>query len=104
MHEGGRQANQKSESDDLVRLDWFDALIGKSLSGGLNGIVVPVFSWGFCWHFGSEDQASPLQPLLTKGIRRKTRTIIKHLCRVGLKSYKTEDKLAEVQEKGIVGG
>jgi len=31
---------------DLVRVDWFDASIGKSLSGGLNGIDVPVTSWG----------------------------------------------------------
>jgi len=31
---------------DLVRVDWFDASIGKSLSGGLGGIDVPVMSWG----------------------------------------------------------
>jgi hypothetical protein len=31
---------------DLVKVDWFDASIGKSLSGGLNGIDVPVVSWG----------------------------------------------------------
>ncbi|MDW8040726.1 MAG: hypothetical protein RMJ03_04815 [Nitrososphaerota archaeon] len=31
---------------DLVRVEWFDASIGKSLSGGLNGIDVPVVSWG----------------------------------------------------------
>jgi hypothetical protein len=31
---------------DLVRVEWFDASIGKSLSGGLNGIDVPVTSWG----------------------------------------------------------
>ena len=31
---------------DLVKVDWFDASIGKSLSGGLNGIDVPVTSWG----------------------------------------------------------
>jgi hypothetical protein len=31
---------------DLVRVDWFDASIGKSLSGGLGGIDVPVCSWG----------------------------------------------------------
>jgi len=31
---------------DLVRVDWFDASIGKSLSGGLSGIDVPVCSWG----------------------------------------------------------
>jgi hypothetical protein len=31
---------------DLVRVDWFDASIGKSLSGGVGGIDVPVFSWG----------------------------------------------------------
>ena len=31
---------------DLVRVEWFDASIGKSLSGGLSGIDVPVQSWG----------------------------------------------------------
>lgn len=31
---------------DLVRVDWFDASIGKSLGGGLGGIDVPVCSWG----------------------------------------------------------
>ena len=31
---------------DLVRVDWFDACIGKSLSGGLAGSGVPVCSWG----------------------------------------------------------
>ncbi|MEM3579407.1 MAG: hypothetical protein QXL54_04215 [Candidatus Bathyarchaeia archaeon] len=31
---------------DLVCVEWFDASIGKSLSGGLNGIDVPVTSWG----------------------------------------------------------
>ena len=31
---------------DLVKVDWFDASIGKSLSGGLSGIDVPVTSWG----------------------------------------------------------
>jgi hypothetical protein len=31
---------------DLVKVDWFDASIGKSLSGGLAGIDVPVQSWG----------------------------------------------------------
>jgi len=31
---------------DLVKVDWFDASIGKSLSGGLGGIDVPVMSWG----------------------------------------------------------
>ncbi len=31
---------------DLCRVDWFDASIGKSLSGGLSGIDVPVQSWG----------------------------------------------------------
>lgn len=31
---------------DLVRVEWFDASIGKSLSGGLAGIDVPVKSWG----------------------------------------------------------
>ncbi|MBX5328603.1 MAG: hypothetical protein QHH18_07505 [Candidatus Bathyarchaeota archaeon] len=31
---------------DLVKVDWFDASIGKSLSGGLSGIDVPVQSWG----------------------------------------------------------
>jgi hypothetical protein len=31
---------------DLVKVEWYDASIGKSLSGGLNGIDVPVTSWG----------------------------------------------------------
>ena len=31
---------------DLVRIEWFDASVGKSLSGGLAGIDVPVKSWG----------------------------------------------------------
>jgi len=31
---------------DLIRVEWFDASIGKSLSGGLNGIDVPVTGWG----------------------------------------------------------
>ena len=31
---------------DLVCVEWFDASIGKSLSGGLDGIDVPVVSWG----------------------------------------------------------
>lgn len=31
---------------DLVRVDWFDASIGKSLSNGVKGIDVPVQSWG----------------------------------------------------------
>lgn len=31
---------------DLVCVEWFDASIGKSLSGGLSGIDVPVTSWG----------------------------------------------------------
>ena len=31
---------------DLVRIEWFDASVGKSISGGLAGIDVPVKSWG----------------------------------------------------------
>jgi hypothetical protein len=31
---------------DLIRVDWFDASIGKSLSSGLGSIDVPVQSWG----------------------------------------------------------
>ena len=31
---------------DLIRVEWYDASIGKSLSGGLNAIDVPVTSWG----------------------------------------------------------
>lgn len=31
---------------DLLFVSWFDASIGKSLSGGLQGIDVPVSSWG----------------------------------------------------------
>ena len=31
---------------DLIEVKWFDASVGKSLSGGLAGIDVPVKSWG----------------------------------------------------------
>lgn len=31
---------------DLVKVDWFDASVGKSLTGGLASIDVPVQSWG----------------------------------------------------------
>lgn len=31
---------------DLVRVDWFDASIGKSLTSGIGSIDVPVQSWG----------------------------------------------------------
>jgi len=42
---------------DLVRVEWFDASIGKSLSGGLNGIDVPVVSWGvFLGVLGSKNR------------------------------------------------
>jgi hypothetical protein len=42
---------------DLVRVEWFDASIGKSLSGGLNGIDVPVISWGiFLGVLGSKNR------------------------------------------------
>jgi hypothetical protein len=42
---------------DLVRVEWFDASIGKSLSGGLNGIDVPVVSWGvFLGVLGSRNR------------------------------------------------
>jgi hypothetical protein len=41
----------------LVRVEWFDASIGKSLSGGLNGIDVPVVSWGiFLGVLGSNNR------------------------------------------------
>jgi hypothetical protein len=41
----------------LVRVEWFDASIGKSLSGGLNGIDVPVVSWGiFLGVLGSKNR------------------------------------------------
>ncbi|MCX8178171.1 MAG: hypothetical protein N3F10_07785 [Candidatus Bathyarchaeota archaeon] len=42
---------------DLVRVEWFDASIGKSLSGGLEGIDVPVVSWGvFLGVLGSRNK------------------------------------------------
>ncbi|MBC7131431.1 hypothetical protein H5T51_09545, partial [Candidatus Bathyarchaeota archaeon] len=42
---------------DLVRVEWFDASIGKSLSGGLNGIDIPVVSWGiFLGILGSRNR------------------------------------------------
>jgi hypothetical protein len=34
------------QSGDLVKIEWVDASVGKSLSGGLAGIDVPVKSWG----------------------------------------------------------
>lgn len=45
MKEVSKQVKSLSLGD-LVRVEWFDASIGKSLSGGLNGIDVPVISWG----------------------------------------------------------
>jgi hypothetical protein len=45
MREVVRQVKSLSVGD-LVRVEWFDASIGKSLSGGLNGIDIPVQSWG----------------------------------------------------------
>jgi hypothetical protein len=45
MKEVVRQVNSLSLGD-LIRVDWFDASIGKSLSGGLGSIDVPVCSWG----------------------------------------------------------
>lgn len=42
---------------DLVRVDWFDASIGKSLSGGVGGIDVPVCSRGvFVGVLGENDK------------------------------------------------
>jgi hypothetical protein len=45
MREVVRQVKELSLGD-LIRVEWYDASIGKSLSGGLNGIDVPVTSWG----------------------------------------------------------
>lgn len=45
MKEVVRQIRRLSLGD-LVRVDWFDASIGKSLGSGLSGIDVPVCSWG----------------------------------------------------------
>jgi hypothetical protein len=45
MKEVAKQIRSLSPGD-LVKVDWFDASIGKSLSGGLSGIDVPVNSWG----------------------------------------------------------
>ncbi|MEM3823793.1 MAG: hypothetical protein QXH87_02555 [Candidatus Bathyarchaeia archaeon] len=45
MRDVVRQVKELSLGD-LIRVEWFDASIGKSLSGGLNGIDVPVTSWG----------------------------------------------------------
>jgi hypothetical protein len=44
MKEVDKQVKDLHPSD-LVRIEWFDASVGKSLSGGLNGIDVPVKSW-----------------------------------------------------------
>ena len=38
----------------LVKIEWFDASVGKSLSEGLAGIDVPVKSWGI--YIGLLDQ------------------------------------------------
>jgi hypothetical protein len=44
---------------DLVRVEWFDASIGKSLNGGMAGIDVPVKSWGiFLGVLGQKNQQS----------------------------------------------
>ncbi|MEM3731739.1 MAG: hypothetical protein QXE74_08220 [Candidatus Bathyarchaeia archaeon] len=45
MREVVRQVKELSLGD-LIRVEWFDASIGKSLRGGLSGIDVPVKSWG----------------------------------------------------------
>jgi hypothetical protein len=45
MREVVRQVKELNLGD-LIRVEWYDASIGKSLSGGLNGIDVPVTSWG----------------------------------------------------------
>ncbi|MEM2953600.1 MAG: hypothetical protein QXM52_02455 [Candidatus Bathyarchaeia archaeon] len=45
MKEVARQV-KNLQLGDLVCVEWFDASIGKSLSGGLSGIDVPVTSWG----------------------------------------------------------
>lgn len=34
------------QSGDLAKIEWFNASVGKSLSGGLADIDVPVKSWG----------------------------------------------------------
>jgi hypothetical protein len=42
---------------DLVRVDWHDASIGKSLSGGYGGIDIPVYSIGvFIGLLGENDK------------------------------------------------
>jgi len=45
MKEVGKQLSGLTLGS-LVRVDWFDASIGKSLGGGLGSIDVPVQSWG----------------------------------------------------------
>lgn len=45
MRDVVRQVKELSLGD-LIRVEWFDASVGKSLSGGLDGIDVPVVSWG----------------------------------------------------------
>ncbi|MEM2815783.1 MAG: hypothetical protein QW056_03455 [Candidatus Bathyarchaeia archaeon] len=56
MKDVERLVNELSPGD-LVRIEWFDASIGRSLSGGLNGIDVPVVSWGvFLGVLGSKNR------------------------------------------------
>jgi hypothetical protein len=57
MKEGVKKQVKGLSLGDLVRVEWFDASIGKSLSGGLNGIDVPVVSWGiFLGVLGSKNR------------------------------------------------
>ena len=46
MKENLKKQLKTLQLGDLIRVDWKDASIGKSLSGGLHGIDVPVQSWG----------------------------------------------------------
>jgi hypothetical protein len=57
---GNKQVLQQIKAlrpGDLVRVDWHDASIGKSLSGGYGGIDIPVYSIGvFIGLLGENDK------------------------------------------------
>jgi hypothetical protein len=65
---------------DLVKVDWYDASIGKGLSGGLNGIDVPVTSWGI--YIGVLGQKSKHIILAQNNLKRGDA-----LCRAIVYSY-----------------
>ena len=45
-HKNSKKQLEALSPGDLIKVDWNDASVGKSLSGGMCGIDVPVQSWG----------------------------------------------------------